>query len=78
MWRLDALKSVRESCCCQDYLILRRGRWVGEIFALEKGCLGDACGACVGGSKFPTLVVFGGRAHDKSVCAVLGVGAAFV
>ena len=42
---------------------------------LEKGCLGDACGACCGGPKLPTLVVFGGRAQDKSVCAEWGVGA---
>ncbi len=45
---------------------------------LEKGCPGDACGACCGGPKFPTSIVFGERAQDKSFGAVFCVGAAFV
>ena len=45
---------------------------------LEKSCPGDARGACCGGTKLPTLIVFGGRAQDKCFCAVFGIGAAFV
>ena len=35
-------------------------------------------GACCGGPNLPTLIVFGGRAQDNCLCAVFGVGAAFV
>ncbi len=45
---------------------------------LEKSCPGDAHGACCGGPKLPTWIVFGGRAQDKCFCAVFGVGAVFV
>ncbi len=45
---------------------------------LEKSCPGDARGACCGGPKLPTSIVFGGRAQDKCFCAVFGVGALFV
>jgi hypothetical protein len=44
----------------------------------EKSCPGDACGACCGGPKLSTLIVFGGRAQDKCFGAVFGVGAVFV
>ncbi len=44
----------------------------------EKSCPGDAHGACYGGPKFPTSIVFGGRAQEKCFCAVFGIGAAFV
>ena len=36
------------------------------------------CGACCGGPKFSTLIVFSGRAQDKSFYAGVCVGAAFV
>ena len=72
------MENIRETCCCHDYLILRRGQWIGEIFVLEKGCPGDACGMCCGGPKFQTSLVFSGRAQVNSFCAVFGVGAAFV
>ncbi len=45
---------------------------------LEKGCPGDARGVRCGGPKFSTLIVFGGRAQDKSFGKVFCVGAAFV
>ncbi len=45
---------------------------------LEKIFPGDVHGACCGGPKLPTLIVFGGRAQDKCFCTVCGVGAAFV
>jgi hypothetical protein len=45
---------------------------------LEKGCPGDACGVCCGGPKFPTSIVFGGCAQDKSFGAVFCVRAVFV
>ena len=76
--RPDALKSVREMCCCCNNLILRHYRWVGEVLVLEKSCSRDASGACSRGPKFPTWIVFGGRAQDKSFGAVFGVGAALV
>jgi hypothetical protein len=45
---------------------------------LEKSCPGDARGACCGGPKLPTSIVFSGRSQDKCLCAVFGIGAAFV
>ena len=45
---------------------------------LEKSSPGDACGACCGDPKLPTLIVFGGRAQDKCFCAVFDVGATFM
>ncbi len=45
---------------------------------LEKGCPRDARGACCGGTKFLTLIVFGGRAQDKGFGTVFCIGAAFV
>ncbi len=45
---------------------------------LEKGCPRDARGECCGGPKFPTSIVFGGGAQDKSFGVVFCVGAAFV
>ncbi len=44
---------------------------------LKKSCPGDARGTCCGGPKFPTSIVFGGRAQNKCFCAVFGVCAAF-
>jgi hypothetical protein len=71
------VESVHELCCCRNYLILRRGQWVGEIFVLEKAAP-EMRGACCRGSKCPTLMLFGGRSQDKSFCAVFSVGFAFV
>jgi hypothetical protein len=45
---------------------------------LEKSCPRDARGACCGDPTLLTSIVFGGRAQNKSFCAVFGVGAAFV
>jgi len=72
------MESVRESCCCRNYLISWHGQWVDEIFVLEKGCpgAGDVCGPCCGGPKSPTLIMLSGHAQDKSFCAVFSVGAA--
>ena len=45
---------------------------------LERSCSGDASGTFSGGPKFPTSIVFSGRAQDKSFGSVFGVGAALV
>ncbi len=71
LWRLDLLKGIIETCSRHNDLVFCHGRWVGKIFVLEESRARDACGACGGGPRPPTLIVWWTCPGQVLCCSVL-------